>query len=317
MKQDPKLKVIKPPTEIKYKKFCKKIFNKYHKHYIYYINSKPAINIVFLMSILVNKLKPHVNEKYVRHKTYNEIDFIKGIIEILDNCTYWTRYKGTVPGKYLNGKHNDYCKWGVYECLYGVILLTYFSTNKFNKLHNQCIDSTFVKNLYGCDIYGRFKQCKSKNGVKISLVTDCNGVPISIATAAANEHDATIACVQLNNMLIDAETTKVKNNNKYKQFMLGDGIYHNQYLYELLRKKGYTPRTDINIRRTKNVIIIKYLTKEKRKYEKKQRKRLVIERCNAWIHKYPKLDRLIEKSLTSYNGLLLLGLSFIVSKKIE
>ena len=185
-------------------------------------------------------------------------------------------------------------------------MLSYFSTNKFTKLHNQFIDSTFIKNLYGSDIYGRFVKCKSKNGVNVSLITDSNGVPISIATGAANEHDATIACKQLNNnMLIETEINKVKNNNKYKQFMIGDAIYHNQHLYEILRKKGYIPRTDINIRRTKNEILLKFLNNEKKKYKKKQQKRLVIERCNAWIHKYPKLDRVIEKSIRSFNGLLL------------
>lgn len=170
-----RVEVIVPPIRIKYKKFCKGIYNKYHKQYIYYDNNKPKINIPLLMNILVNNLKPHKNEHYARNKKYEEIDFINGIIDIINNCSYWSRYKGKINGKYLNKRHNEYIKWGVYECLYRIVLLSYYSTNKFNKLKYQSIDSTFIKNLYGTEIYGRCKQYKSKNCTKISTI--CSKIP--------------------------------------------------------------------------------------------------------------------------------------------
>lgn len=73
---------------------------------------------------------------------------------------FWCRYHGKVNGKYLNKRHNKYVKWNVYECLYRIILLSYYSTNNFNKLKYQAIDSTFIKNIYGSEIYGRCKQYK-------------------------------------------------------------------------------------------------------------------------------------------------------------
>ena len=48
-----------------------------------------------------------------------------------------------------------------------------------------------------------------------------------------------------------------------------------------------------------------------------QYKRLVIERCNAWIKYYPKLGKLVEKSIKSYTGLLLLACSFITNNKLD
>ena len=142
--------IIKPPTRIKFKKFCKNIYKKHKKEFISYNDNKiPIINIAFLMNILVSKLKPKINESYVRNKKFEEIDFINGILDVINNCAYWNRYKGLINGKYLNKRHNRYNKWGVYECLYRIILLIYYSTNKFNKLKNQSIDSTFIKNLYG------------------------------------------------------------------------------------------------------------------------------------------------------------------------
>ena len=154
MKKDYRFSIIKPPIRIKFKKFCKNIYKRYNKYYISYSNNKPFLNIHLLMELIVNKLRPKINASFVRNKKYTEMDFINGIIEVIENNTYWNRYTGKVPGKYLNKRHNQYCKWNVYECLYRIVLLSYFSTNKFNKLHYQCIDSTFISNLYGSEIYG-------------------------------------------------------------------------------------------------------------------------------------------------------------------
>ena len=111
--KDSKIVVIKPPTRIKYKKFCKNIYRKYSNQYISYTkDGKQAIDIPFLMDILVRKLKPHIDVSYICHKKYQEIDFINGIIEVITNCSYWNRYNGKITGKYLNKRHHEYYKWG-------------------------------------------------------------------------------------------------------------------------------------------------------------------------------------------------------------
>jgi hypothetical protein len=242
--------------------------------------------------------------------------WINGIIDVICNCGYWNRYKGTISGKYLNKRHNQYCKWGVYECLYRIILLSYYSTNKFNKLKYQSIDSTFVKNLYGAEIYGRDIKYKSKNGIKISVIVDINGVPNSIAIAGANNYDSKIAMEQINNVLIETDTKSVENNNKYKQYIIGDAAYCSTPLCNALIKQGYTPIMDVNKRNTKNRILLRKMNTAKRKYRKIQNKRLVVENFNSWLHKYPKLDRVIEKSTKSFRGLLLLGCSILVNNKL-
>jgi hypothetical protein len=73
---------------------------------------------------------------------------------------------------------------------------------------------------------------------------------------------------------------------------------------------------DVNKRNTKNKILLRKMDADKRKYRKIQNKRLVVENFNSWIHKYPKLDRVIEKSTKSFNGLLLLGCSILVNNKL-
>jgi hypothetical protein len=229
---------------------------------------------------------------------------------------YWNRYKGRINGKYLNKKHNQYVEWHVYECLYMITLMTYYSNNKYDKLKYQSIDSTFITNLYGSEMYGRNVKYKSKNGIKISTKVDNNGVANSIAFASGNLNDVTILKEQINYELIETNSKKVMNNNKYKQYILGDSGYYVKEIKKSFEKKGYTVITDVNKRGAKKKSILEKINNDKKKYITKQVKRLPIERSYSWIKKYPKLLTVVEKTTKSYKGLFLLAYSKIVGKKI-
>ena len=317
MKKKIEIYIVKPSTRKKYKKFCKMIYSKYHKLFINDKHNNESINIRILMEILINNLKKHKNLAYARNVKYTTMDFINGIFDVLDNGTYWRRYKGTVPGKYLNAKHNEYCNMGVYDCMYYIILQIYFNDSKYEKLKHQSIDSTFIRNLYGIEMIQRNPHHKNKNGIKVSSINDTNGVPISYAIGKGATNDSKIAKIQINHSFVELNTNKVKNNNRYKQNMYADAQYDSQELIKILRQKGYKPRTDVNIRNTKNKYKLKQLELRKREYNKARNKRAIIEISYSWIHKYPKLNRFVEKSIKSYVGLLLLASSKIVIKKIN
>ena len=317
MNKDKSIYIIKPSSSIKYRKFCNMIYRDYHKDFIIKQNNKVSINIPNLMNILIDKLKPAKDDSYARHVTYKQIDIINGIINVLNNNTYWTRYKGIVKGKYLNQKHNEYCDWGVYECMYLIILELYYKDNKYTKLKHQSIDTTFIRNLYGTEMIQRNPHYKSKNGIKVSSITDDNGVSFSYAIAKGAKNDAKIALEQINNNFIDVNTKQVENNNRYKQNFYGDAMYDNKELINALKKKKYKPIIDVNIRNTKNAAKRKQLKKRKNEYIKVRNKRAKIEISYAWMHKYPKLDRFVEKTIKSYSGLLLLASAMIVNKKLS
>ncbi len=126
-----KVHLIKIPKHIKSKKFGKMIFQKYHKRFVFKDRCKINIDIAALMNIIVDRLKEKKNHYYSRNIKYTQIDFINGIIDIVNNNTYWNRYKGEIAGKYINKKHNEYCKLGVYECMYLVITTIYFNKSKY------------------------------------------------------------------------------------------------------------------------------------------------------------------------------------------
>lgn len=155
------------------------------------------------------------------------------IFPVFDSCIFSQQESNT--GKYLNKKHSEYCKIGVYECLYMIILSIYFEDSKYEKLKYQSVDTTFIKNLYG---------------IKVSTINDINGVPISMAVSKGAKNDAKIAIEQIIIDFIDSITKKIKNNNRFKQKIYGDSQYHTNEFYNASIKKGYTPITDINKRRT-------------------------------------------------------------------
>lgn len=102
MKEE-KIHILKPSINIKYKKIARYIQLKYQNTYTKFnISCNKYIDIKTLMLCIVNTLKPKVKNKYRLNIKYDEKQFIDGIIDVINNNTYWSRYKGTIDGKYLN-----------------------------------------------------------------------------------------------------------------------------------------------------------------------------------------------------------------------
>jgi hypothetical protein len=239
-----KVEVIKPYKGRRNIRQCNWIIRRYQHKYIIIEDGQKRINIPVLMDVLVGHLKPAVNNKYVHHCKYEEIDFINGIIDVIDNCGYWARYKGKISGPYLNKRHNQYCSWGVYNYLYQIIRKHYFNDNKYGKLKYQSMDTTFVKNLYGCEIYGMSKKNKNKNGINVSFKADANGFPISVAIASANSNDVKVALQQETSLFADCNSKNVQKNNKFKQILMADAMYYTKEFRDHMESKGYTVITD-------------------------------------------------------------------------
>ena len=80
----------------------------------------------------------------------------------------------------------------------------------------------------------------------------------------------------------------------------------------MLIELGYTPIIKSNNRNRKKENKI-YLTSKQWKI---YRKRQIVEASFAWAKDYPVINQLYEKTISSYNGLLQLVNSIILSKKI-
>jgi transposase len=270
----------------KFKKIYKTLFQ---------TNKESFIN----MESIVKKLESSKNEKYIHNKKYSTREYVCGIVEVLSNNVSWRKYNGKINGRVLNNKHNYYSKIGVYEELYKINLIKYLKLNKSSQKYLS-IDSSFITNKEGKEKIGRNIYYKNKQGRKITSIVDEKGTPLLIKISKGNRHDARIAP----KILEKVEPVKIKE----ERYILADKGYDSKKIREIIRKKGYKPV--IAKRKYKNG------QRSLKKSEiKKYRKRIIVENFFAWIKAYPKINIIYEKTLKSYTGLLLLGISMFIYKR--
>lgn len=70
-------------------------------------------------------------------------------------------------------------------------------------LQFQCIDTSFVKNIYGRDCVGRNPTDRGRKATKLSAIVDQNGLPLSLVFFPANVHDVHTVEPTLNHRIVD------------------------------------------------------------------------------------------------------------------
>ena len=106
------------------------------------------------------------------------------------------------------------------------------------ELKYQSIDSTFIEDINGSKyvsyngIYKRRKGESSK-GVKITSIVTTNGIPLSININTSKEHDSPFLPEAVNNCVVNCNTEKYKNYNRYKQYFLADSGYDSKNNHNL------------------------------------------------------------------------------------
>jgi transposase len=90
--------------------------------------------------------------------------------------------------------------------------------------------------------------------------------------------------------------------------------YDSKKNYKILHKKGYIPLIPQNRKNIKNKNLLR---KFNEKHNKIYKKRNIIENYHSWLKKFKKIKCLYEHKVNYYEGLLLLGLTIIVSRRIN
>lgn len=264
------------------------------------------------------KYSKYKQNKYATNVSFPHSVFATELFKLLRNSIYFSRYEAThngklMKGKYLNAKHLEYVRMGVYDELYKQVLSMYYSDDYANKMKYQKTDTVFIPNKLGTEMLGRNVEYKSKQGLKISFIVDSTNVPFAMSFGRGSDADSTIFYDTYENMLNDPSTEKYKGSNKYKQYMLADAGYESEEIKNKLNNDGYILFVGKNLRRSKpESYDIKPLSE---KDHKKFNKRTGIENLNSWVKQYGILNNMYEHTIDSYKGLLLLALSYIVFVK--
>jgi hypothetical protein len=261
-----------------------------------------------------------------------------------------------IDGKYLNQIHNKFVRLNVYEEINKAVLTCYLKNGREDKLKYQIIDSSFVPNKGGSvnntannDLLS--DDVKKKNSIirknnkkqeleseskrpqkeetfidfnryngrkkylKVSSVTDSKGTPLVSIPVSAKQSDNISLIETVNKIPINLNTLNNSKINRYQQYFLADTGYCSETNRSFLEEKGYIPLIAFNKRNCKDPKIIQE-NKLKGDDLARYKKRFIIEPFFSWIKNYPVLNQNYQKTISSYNGLLLLASSLIVFKRI-
>jgi transposase len=151
---------------------------------------------------------------------------------------------------------------------------------------------------------------RGKLGTERHILTDRNGIPLSVVITSSNTHDVTIAIDTDDSIIIERPssssltTTTTTNRNKKKQNLCLDKAYHSKDIEQEIIKRGYIPH-------------IRHRREEKKKLNRRHpARRWVVKRTNSWNNRFRKLFTRYEKKDENYLGLVQLANSLIVYRRI-
>lgn len=124
-----------------------------------------------------------------------------------------------------------------------------------------CIDSTYVKSIYGRDCVGKNPTDRGRRATKLSAIVNHDGVPISLVPFPANTSDYKTVDATLLNSLIFLKTACP---------MYADKGYDSRDARASFRSHGYIDR--VSRRRTVSHRVV-------------NRRRIVVERFFSWLDK--------------------------------
>jgi len=282
--------------------------------------NKPIKRVINAFIESVQLLSPIKNDHYKRNVKYTLNDYIIGIIDVTKNFHSWNSYNGFMKGDTLRKKHIEWCKLGVYEKVYEILLSKKLKESKITEeLKYRSIDSTFIQDINGSDFSsynGIYKHRKgeSAKGIKITSIVTTTGIPISVQINTGKNYDSPLLSSTVDQIRIDCNTKKYQNHNRFKQYLLADSGYDSKENLKLLHKKGYTPIIKQNKRNIRKKELVQQLNNKQKKIYKK---RNIIENYHSWLKKFQKVKSLYERNINSYKGLLLIAVSVIISRRIH
>ncbi len=226
-----------------------------------------------------------------------KLNVLRGIFWILDNGAKWK----SLPREFglKSAVHRWFSKWvkdGLFE--------------KIMREAGRCIENRGDYRLYECYVDGPFCEAKgggdgigatkAGNGVKIMVLVDARGLPVSIDTLSATPHESQLVQPLMSFMLTEEQPERV----------IGDKTYDSDALDEALAEQGIEMIAPHRSNRKPERV-----TQDGRSLRRYER-RWTVERTIAWLQNLRRLCIRWEKSTTLFRGLVHLGCAFILLKEV-
>lgn len=194
--------------------------------------------------------------------------------------------------------HDRFKQWraaGVFKRLWREGLIAYDEIKGLD-WEWQAMDGAMTKAPLGGEAVGRNPTDRGKSGVKRSLLTEGNGIPIAVAVDGANRHDKKLLERTLGSLVVERPDPEEKQQN-----LCLDKGYDYRDIRALLVAWGYTAHIK---------------TRGEEKQEKQtlpgyRARRWVVERTHSWMNRFRRLLIRWEKKVDNYLGFLHLACAHI------
>ena len=159
---------------------------------------------------------------------------------------------------------------------------------------------------------------RSKLGTKRHILTDKEGIPLSVVISSASTHDIKMVIDVIDSVVIKRQNPsshKSRNGRRkpWKHLCLDKAYNSGPEEHELI-KRGYVLHIPYKRKRGEEVDEEKPKVTPNRK--KHSAKRWVVERTNSWHNRFRKLFTRYEKKVENYLGLLQFSCCMIIYRKI-
>ncbi len=252
--------------------------------------------------------------------------------KVIDGILYVLRTRGCqwkiLPKEYGSGStcHRRFQKWNsldIFKKGWIKILKIYDDYIGINCTW-QSIDSTSIKSPLGGAMTGHNPIDRIKLGkTKRHILTDKNGIPLSVVISSASTHDIKLVTDVVDNSVIKRRRQRQLPSHKPKlgtrrrrrlQHLCLDKAYNSKSEEQELIKQGYV--LHIPYKKKKGDEVDEENTKAIPNRKKHSPKRWVVERTNSWHNRFRKLFTRYEKKVENYLGLVQFSCCIIIYRKI-
>ncbi|MEJ7641554.1 MAG: IS5 family transposase [Candidatus Nitrosocosmicus sp.] len=156
---------------------------------------------------------------------------------------------------------------------------------------------------------------RSKLGTKRHILTDKEGIPLSVILSPASTHDIKMVTEVVGYSAIKrpVSLSKTKNGRDRKQHLCLDKAYNSKTAKQEIISRGYVPHLPYKRKRGEEV---KTETQKMPNRKRHHARRWVVERTNSWHNRFRKLYTRYEKKMENYLGLVQLSCCIIIYRKI-
>ena len=224
-----------------------------------------------------------------RPRVLDAADAIDCLFRVVRTGMQWSEVRSNTASYTSVFKHTR--RWiqaGIIEASYSSVLQEY---SQANHPRHYIVDSSYVKNAFGRQGLGRNPVDRGRKALKVSILTDHNGVVHNLRTDAANTSDFNLFAPMLSSMFIQLRRIEV----------FADRGYDSRRNRAAAYAHGFLPR--IMRRRCRNV-------------RRQNGKRVFVEHAFAWIDRYRRLIFQYEQTQDVHMAYTLLALGHLLCTRV-